>query len=295
MKQTQQESASRKSGSITLAAGALLTAIILGTYWSAMAGLAQRWYGDSDYTYGFLVPIFAGVLLWYRREMLAGGEFKGSPWGLLFLATAGAMRIVSAYNFYDLPDPASLIPCLAGITLFVGGWKAMQWAWPAIVFLVFMIPLPGFLADLMGTPLRELATACSTFVIQTLGIPAVADGNVILLADSQVGVAEACNGLRNMMMFLAICVGFVLISRRTAIEKAIIVVSAAGLALAANVVRIAATAILQQVGSHQVAAHVYHELAGAFMIPLAVVFLWLELLYLDRVFVPGTASEAEMT
>lgn len=272
-----------------------MTAIILGTYWSAMAGLAQRWYGDSDYTYGFLVPIFAGVLLWYRREMLAGGEFKGSPWGLLFLATAGAMRIVSAYNFYDLPDPASLIPCLAGITLFVGGWKAMQWAWPAIVFLVFMIPLPGFLADLMGTPLRELATACSTFVIQTLGIPAVADGNVILLADSQVGVAEACNGLRNMMMFLAICVGFVLISRRTAIEKAIIVVSAAGLALAANVVRIAATAILQQVGSHQVAAHVYHELAGAFMIPLAVVFLWLELLYLDRVFVPGTASEAEMT
>ena len=199
------------------------------TYWSAVALLVQRWYGDPDYTYGFLVPIFAGVLLWHRREMLGGVDFKGSPWGLLLLAIAGAMRIASSYYYYDLLDPASLLPCLAGIALFAGGWKAIRWAWPAIVFLVFMIPLPGFLADLMGGPLRELATAGSTFVIQTLGISAVAEGNVILLSDSQVGVAEACNGLRNMMMFLAMCVGFAMISRRTATEKAIIVLSAAGL------------------------------------------------------------------
>ena len=183
--------------------------------------------------------------------MLEREDFKGSPWGLLLMAVAGVMRIVSSYYYYELLDPASLVPCLAGITLFAGGWKALRWAWPAIVFLVFMIPLPGFLADLMGTPLRELATAGSTFVIQTLGIPAVPEGNVILLADSQLGVDEVCNGLRNMMMFLAMCVGFAMISRRTAIEKAIIVVSAAVLALLANVVRIAATAILHSMASHR--------------------------------------------
>ncbi len=293
MSQEQQEAAIHRPRSITLVAAALLTVILAATYWSAMAALVRRWYGDPDYTYGFLVPVFAGVLLWYRREMLQGVEYQGSFWGLLLLAVAGAMRIASAYYYFDLLDPASLIPCLAGITLFAGGRKAMDWAWPAIAFLVFMIPLPGFLSDLMGGPLRELATAGSTFVIQTLGIPSVAEGNVILLSDSQVGVAEACNGLRNMMMFMAMCVGFAAISRRTPVEKVIIVVSAAVLALVANVVRIAATAILHSMASHQAATTFYHDLAGAFMIPLAALFLWLELVYLDRVFVPQTASGGE--
>ncbi|MGO9109290.1 MAG: exosortase/archaeosortase family protein [Thermoguttaceae bacterium] len=293
MNEKQKEPASRSPGLGILAAAALLTVTIAATYWSPVTLLVLRWYNDPDYTYGFLVPVFAAVLLWYRGAMIRGVEFQGNAWGLLLLAVAGAIRIASSYYFYDLMDPASLIPCLAGITLFAGGWKAMRWAWPALVFLVFMIPLPGFLADLLGTPLRDLATAGSTFVIQTLGISAVAEGNVIQLADSQVGVAEACNGLRNMMLFLAVCVGFALISRRTAIEKAIIVVSAVAIALLANVVRIAATAILHSMASHQVAATFYHDMAGAFMIPLAVVFLWLELAYLNRVFVPQTASDAD--
>ena len=201
--------------------------------------------------------------------------------------------MASSYYYYDLLDPASLVPCLAGLTLFVGGWKAIRWAWPSIVFLVFMVPLPGFLANLMGGPLQRLATVASTFLIQTIGISAVAEGNVISLADSQIGVAEACNGLRNMMLFLAVCVGLALISRRTPIEKVIIVFSSALIALLANIVRIAATAILHATVSHQAATHLYHDLAGWFMMPLAVVFLWLELAYLNRVFVREDATDPQ--
>ena len=155
-----------------------------------------------------------------------------------------------------------------------------------------MVPLPGFLANLMGGPLQRLATVASTFLIQTIGISAVAEGNVISLADSQIGVAEACNGLRNMMLFLTVCVGFVFISRRSATEKVIIVLSSAVIALLANVVRIAITAILHQTVSHQAATTLYHDLAGWFMMPLAVVFLWLELAYLNRIFVRQTTDDA---
>ncbi len=211
----------------------------------------------------------------------------------MLLAIAGAMRMVSSFYYYALLDPASLIPCLAGLTLFVGGWKALRWAWPAILFLIFMIPLPGFVANLMGGPLQRLATVASTFLIQTIGISAVREGNVISLADSQIGVAEACNGLRNMMLFLTVCVGMVLISRRSAVEKAIIVLSSAAIALLANVVRIAATAILHETVSHAAATTLYHDMAGWFMMPVAVVFLWLELAYLNHVFPGKTTSDIE--
>jgi exosortase len=159
------------------------------------------------------------------------------------------------------------------------------------VFLVFMVPLPGFLAGLLGHPLQRFATIASTFVIQTLGIPVVAEGNVLCLSDSKIEVADACNGLRNMMLFLAVCVGVAFLMRRSVAEKIIIVVSAAGIALAANLIRITVTAILHQAASHAVANNLYHDLAGLFMMPLAVVLLWLELAYLRRVFVVQSPGE----
>ena len=62
-------------------------------------------------------------------------------WGLAFLALWALMRWAAVYfNFESLPE-MSMLPFFAGLALFVGGWQAFRWAWPAIVFLVFMIPL----------------------------------------------------------------------------------------------------------------------------------------------------------
>lgn len=166
----------------------------------------------------------------------------------------------------------------------------MQWAGPSIAFLVFMIPLPGFVATLMGYPLQRTATIASTYVIQTIGVPAVAEGNVIQLGDSQIGVAEACNGLRNMMLFLAVGTAVALTVKRSPLEKAIIILSSAPIAVIANIIRITATAVLHSLAQHQLADTTYHDLAGWFMMPLAVLLLWGELAILRRIFVPAPAS-----
>ena len=80
MDSRQPESAVGNSRYVTLAAAAVLTVIMAITYWSAVAALVRRWYGDPDYTYGFLVPIFAAVLLWYRRDARERG-FQGKSLG----------------------------------------------------------------------------------------------------------------------------------------------------------------------------------------------------------------------
>ena len=67
---------------------------------------------------------------------------------------------------------------------------------PAVLYLVFMVPLPGFLGRAMSQSLQSIATQSSVFSLQLLGVPAVAQGNVIHLSDQTLGVAEACSGLR---------------------------------------------------------------------------------------------------
>jgi exosortase len=271
------------------AAGFLAVAAIV-SYGASLTSLVERWWSDPDYLHGFLVPVVAGFLLWQRREIIAGKRLAGSWWGLVLLALSAAMRWASAYYYYELLDPASLIPCLAGLVLFVGGWRALRWAGPSIAFLVFMIPLPGFAATLMGHPLQRVATIASTYTIQLVGVPAVADGNVILLGDSQIGVAEACNGLRNMMLFLAVGSAVALTIKRPPLEKLIVLLSAAPIAVIANVVRITATAVMHSLSHHELADTTYHDLAAWFMMPLAVLLLWGELAILRRIFVPARTS-----
>lgn len=279
----------RKAGRLTFAFWSGLAALTVAfavSYWNSSRNLVERWWYDPDYLHGFLVPIFAIFLLWHRRDMLVGLLPRGNALGIGLIGLSACMNWASAYYFYELLEPASLIPCLAGLALFLGGWKALQWAAPSILFLVFMIPLPGFAATLMGHPLQRVATIASTYTIQTIGVPAVAEGNVISLGEQQIGVAEACNGLRNMMLFIAVASAVAFVIKRPWFEKIIVIASAAPIAVIANVVRITVTAVLHSMSHDQLANTMYHDLAGWFMMPLAVAMLWIELAILRRVFIP---------
>jgi exosortase len=274
-----------------LVLAALVVAVLVWSYSSSILYLVRRWWNEPDYLYGFLVPVFSGYLLWQRRSMIAAIKFRGSSWGLVLIALAAAMRFASPYYFLDLPDPVSMVPCLAGVILLIGGWPAMRWSWPAIVFLVFMFPVPGPIAGILSHPLQRIGTIASTFVIQTLGIPSVGRGNVIMLPETELGVAEACNGLSMMMLFFAVCFGAVFLSDRTWIEKLIILASAAPIAVLANVIRISMTAILYQLGGVDLGNRLFHELAGWFMMPLAVILLWIVLWFLDHALVTPPAKQ----
>lgn len=264
-------------------AAAVLAAVLAWSYADALSGLAHRWWKESDYIYCFLVPVFSGYLLWKRQHMMVFEPIKGIWWGVPLVALAAVMRWASAYYYYSLLDPMSLVPCLAGLALLLGGWRALAWSWPAIVFLAFMVPLPGFLAGTLSHPLQRIGTLASTYIIQTIGIPAVSQGNIIVLTHGEIGVVEACNGLRMMMLFVTVCTGAAFLMTGSPLLRLLVVISAAPISVVANIFRITLTSILHETASQQVADWVFHDLAGFFMMPLAVVLLWLEVAFLSRI------------
>jgi exosortase len=185
----------------------------------------------------------------------------------------------------------SLIPFLMGIGSIVLGRSGLRWLAPGACFLVFMIPLPGFLSGQLSGVLQSVATLVSTFALQTIGVPAVAEGNVISLTNGQIGVAEACSGLRMLYAFFALTVGACLLIDRTVVEKAIIVLSAVPIAIAANCVRIIATGAAYEYLDSETAEHIFHDVAGWLMMPLGFVFLLGVLAILDRLIVLEDAAE----
>jgi exosortase len=253
--------------------------------------MAERWAHSPVYSHGYLVPAFAVALLWFRREKLSSLVVHPN-WllGLPLLLAGVMLRLAGSCFYFPWFDEISLLVCLSGLCLLLTGWEVLKWCWPAIAFLFFMLPLPYRVEVGLRQPLQNLATVASTYALQTVGCPAFAEGNVILLLGvfpypKPLGIEEACSGLSMLLIFFALSTAVALVINRPLWEKGLIVVSAIPIAIVANVARITATGMLYQIGQGRVAEMTFHDLAGWLMMPLGLALLWLEIKVLGQLFV----------
>jgi len=259
---------------------AALAVCVFWAYWPTLARMAERWSSDPQYSHGILVPVFALVVLWSRRERFPPGPLTGSWWGLAWLGIGLLLRFSGAYLYIEAFDSLSLLPTLAGLCVLLWGEATLRWCWPALAFLAFMLPLPYQVEVALAQPLRHVATLASTFVLQMLGYPAIAEGNIILIDDIKLGVVDACSGLGMLVTFFALATAMALIVDRPLVDRLVLVASAIPIALVSNVLRITATGVAHSALGTEAGRAVMHDLAGWFMMPVALGLLWLELLYL---------------
>ncbi|HLJ10424.1 MAG TPA: exosortase/archaeosortase family protein [Planctomycetaceae bacterium] len=264
---------------------AVLAAGLVWGYWSTLGVMAQKWAHDPQYSHGWIVPLFSAAFLWIRRDKFPT-KVHFSAWGLALLGFSVAVRLTGAFFYFEWFDFLSIVPAVAGLTLLCFGWAVLRWALPSILFLTFMIPLPFTIETAMRGPLRKLGTVASTYVMQTLGMAAFSEGTVIVMDnDIRIGVAEACSGLRMLMIFFALATAVAMLSQRAPWERLVIVLSAVPIALIANVTRITVTGILHATAGSEIADLVFHDLAGWLMMPFGLALLGAELWLLSRLFI----------
>src|SRR5262245_49323151 len=122
-------------GSATLVAA--LTVALVWAYWPTFCRMAERWSSDPQYSHGFLVPLFALIVLWCRRHEYPVGQIQSSWWGLVWFSLGLLLRFSGAYLYVDALDSLSLIPMLAGLCALIWGERVLRWSWPALAFLCF--------------------------------------------------------------------------------------------------------------------------------------------------------------
>lgn len=263
-----------------------ITVALLWSYWTNLTEMAQKWSHDPLYSHGYLVPVFAVALLWLRRGLLDSSKLSPSWWGLPVLLAGVTLQLVGAHYYLEWFEFLSLVPVVAGLWLLLGGWQAVRWGWPSVAFLVFMVPLPFSLEVALQGPLRRIGTLASTYLMQTLGLAAVAEGNIIIVNDARpIGVEEACSGLGMLMIFFALSAAVALLCERALWERLLILLSAVPIALAANIFRITVTGLCYALGYDEFADRFFHDFAGWLMMPLGLLLLWSELWILSRLFV----------
>lgn len=269
----------------TLGMGAFVfVAALLWSYWPTLVEMVRTWNREPDYSHGYLVLPFALFFLWSRRKSFPHDSIRTDMWGAVLLFLASALR-VAAGMYYLLPLDGWTLPLtVAGAVWVLFGRSVLWWSLPAIVFVYFMIPIPYSAERWLSVPLQAVTTSLSTAVLVMFGQPAIAEGNVILLGDHELFVAEACSGMRIFVGILALAFAFALFSRWSWWQRVLVLVVALPVAIVANVTRVVITGLLTQTVSSEAGHRFSHDVAGFVVIPFAAALFWLFLFYLERLF-----------
>lgn len=261
--------------------------------------LVRDWSHSDDLSHGFLVPVFSGWLVWNRRAAL---RTQAAPdWtGVALLALAIVQFLVGVIAAEFFLQRSSLVPFLLGWVWAVRGRAAMRTVLFPIAFLLFMIPPPALVWKMISFPLQLGASRAAEGLLAIAGVSAVRAGNVIHLENCTLEVAQACSGLRSLVMLLALgailAEGSLVPGRmpRRAWLKVVFFLSAIPVAVLVNAARVSLAALTAaRVGTFAVEGWL-HELSGIGMFLVALVLLvawrsmlgWIE----SRRFVSSPAS-----
>jgi exosortase len=252
------------------------------SYWPTVAKLAETWSRVADYSHGYFVLPLAVVFLGLNRRSFPGLSASSPLLAMGLLAMSLALRHAGDFFFIAALDGWSIIPWAAALAAIIGGWPVLRWSWPAILFLIFMVPLPYSLEYELSGPLQRIATLGSTAILQFLGQPAFDEGNVILLGNVRLEVAQACSGLRLFVGIVALTYALVTILRRPWWENLLLIAATAPIAIVANIARIVVTGLVYRYVANESARHWIHDSAGWGMVLFAAALFGLLLWYVRR-------------
>jgi len=282
----------------------VLVAVILALVWAYapnFLSLFTTWDEDPNYSHGYLVIPIALFILWRRLSDTTWEPSRDAIlapwWGWIFLAGILAVRAVAYEGGWHWAETATIVPAITCLTWTLGGWPLLRRTWPAIVFLVFMLPLPQLVNEMLALPLQRIAATGSCFLLQLSRFWVIQQGNVLNLKTPhgmrQLDVALACNGLRMLMCMAATITATIILMPLPRWKRITLLVSAVPIALVSNIIRIVATGWCYYYIEGETGQHWAHDISGWMMMPLALVLVGLELQVLSWLVPERTEAEEE--
>jgi len=263
-----------------LLAGALVVAGLAVLYRDVVPELIHAWGTDDNYSHGYLIPPIAAYFAWERRQKFLDAPARTSLFGLVVVLGSILLLTLGVLGIELFLTRASLIGAITGAVLFMFGWARLRVMLFPLAFLVLMVPLPAIIFNQIAFPLQLIASQFGEAVIRTADIPVLREGNVLILANISLEVAEACSGIRSLISLLTLGIVFGYIGDGRNWVRALIALSAIPVAVIANGARVAGTGIAAHYYGAVAAEGFLHEFSGwlVFIAAFAMMLLFHRLL-----------------
>jgi exosortase B len=213
---------------------------LLALYVPSFYDLATTLWQKDEFAHGPIILAVVAWLIWDRRQALFAAPARTAPlpgfalllFGLLIYAVGRSQDII-------LFEVGSLAPILAGVLLATRGWPGLRHFWFAILFIAFLVPLPGFFVDALTGPLKQNVSAIAEQLLYAAAYPIARNGVVLTIGQYQLLVADACSGLNSMFSLSALGLLYLYLMRyQSWLHNGLVLASILPTAFCANIVRV---------------------------------------------------------
>ena len=280
------------------ALGWFIIALVTVLIGSVTLYLLPQWRHNPDLSHGWFTPLVFVLLLHEARTrdpqrfLQSGAIVQGSVIALLLaglvLLSAGGLYMAALEWTHALVATmltSALCALLAAcwIVFALGSVRLMPFSWPVAVAIFLWLlssPLPPGTYSTLTQTLQSGVTSVVLGVLHILGIAAVQHGNVIQLTNVSVGIEEACSGVRSLIscVYAGFFFSATLVRRPGA--RALIIVLAAPLAIAMNLLRSLTLTLLAHHGVE--ISGTWHDVTGYAILGVTAVMLAGLAIVLDR-------------
>lgn len=228
----------------------LLVALGLAAmYVPSFVDLLHGVWGSERNAHGPIVLVVACVYLGVRiRQLRDAGLIERQPAPL-----AGSLMVLLGLLCFALGraqtvlfmEAGSLIPILVGIVLLVYGVKTCRRLWFAFFFMLFMVPLPASVVDVLTQPLKIGVSYAAQHLLQWLDYPVARSGVIISIGPYQLLVADACAGLNSLFTLEALGLLYMnLVRHPSLVRNTLLALLIVPISFTANTVRVVVLALI---------------------------------------------------
>ncbi|MEM9010049.1 MAG: VPLPA-CTERM-specific exosortase XrtD [Pseudomonadota bacterium] len=217
----------------------------VAVFWFGLESLGQAW-STPEYSHGPLIPLLSGYMFLREMKMVPAVSHPVTDRGPGIAIVIAALLLALLGNLVRIPDIVTyaLILWIWGLVLICFGWRRGIFFWPAVLHLVFMLPLPQFVYWQVTIFLQGVSSSLGVGLISSLGIPVFLDGNIIDLGYYKLQVAEACSGLRYLFPIMSFSYIFAVLYTGPRWHKIVLLLSAAPITVLMNSFRIGVIGVL---------------------------------------------------
>ncbi len=255
-------------------------ALVLGAlalvYVPVLGGLGYDWATNPNYSHGFIIPFAVAFFIWQQRAELQALPARPTQWGLVLAVFSQAVYVVGYLGAEFFLQRTSLLLLLAAAILYIWGWAHLRVHLFSLTLLFLAIPLPELIFNAIAFPLQLLASAWAATLLRLCSIPVFRQGNILVLPQRTLDVAEACSGIRSLFSLIALAMMVAYFVPVRFWVKLWIVLSSVPIALAANALRIMATGLIGAYFGAEYSEGFFHAFSGWLIFVFAFALLLVE-------------------
>jgi len=212
---------------------------LLVLYFPVFWELGSTIWRTDEHGHGPIILIVVLWLIWRKRSVLIAPGAPAHGSGVAILTIGLLVYVLGRLHAISILQVGALLPILAGTLLTLRGWNALRAMWFPLLFIIFMIPLPGIFVDAVTGPLKQHVSQTAEWLLYEAGYPVGRTGVMLTIGQYQLLVADACSGLNSMFSLTALGLLYLyLLPGKGWLHNAVIIAAILPIAFLANIVRV---------------------------------------------------------